>query len=80
MSDQKGNGLVSDMINLGFPIGLGIISDLRKRETNNEQSAGMLGENFIVEVGLSVVPLGLLALSDLNTPVNESKKVKKNSK
>jgi hypothetical protein len=79
MNTQKGNGLTSNIINLGFPIGLSIISDIRNNnekdlDKDKTQSAGMLSENFIIEAGLSVVPLSLLMLSDINKDKSEGEK------
>lgn len=80
MNTQKGNGLSSDLLTLGFPLGLSLISNMsneknndlkNKNENKNEnkvdkkQSGGMLGNSFIVEAGLSVVPIGLIALNEL---------------
>ena len=84
MNTQKGNGLSSDLLTLGFPLGLSLISNMsneknndfknknenknenkRENKVNKKQSGGMLGNSFIVEAGLSVVPIGLIALNEL---------------
>lgn len=70
MNTQKGKGLTSDLLTLGFPLGLSIITDMRdnkekKQEKLEKQDGGMLSEKFIIEAGLSVVPIGLLALNEL---------------
>jgi hypothetical protein len=76
MNTQKGNGLSSDLLTLGFPLGLSLISNMsneknndfknkNENKVNKKQSGGMLGNSFIVEAGLSVVPIGLIALNEL---------------
>jgi hypothetical protein len=81
MNTQNGNGLSSDLLTLGFPLGLSIISNMRnnnEKELDKEttQSAGMLSGNFIIEAGLSVVPLSLLMLSDINKDKSDEEKNK----
>ena len=81
MNTQNVNGLSSDLLTLGFPLGLSIISNMRnnnEKELDKEitQSAGMLSGNFIIEAGLSVVPLSLLMLSDINKDKSDEKKNK----
>lgn len=76
MNTQKGSGLTSDLLTLGLPLGLSLITDMRdikkKKEENLEkQEGGMLSEKFIIEAGLSVVPIGLLALNEFANKNND---------
>ena len=75
MNTQKGNGLSSDLLTLGFPLGLSLISNMsneKKKDLQNEkQSGGMLSNSFIIEAGLSVVPIGLIALNEFGKKDND---------
>lgn len=55
--------------NLGFPLTLGVEPSVSKN-----LKGGMLSDKFIIEAGLSVVPLSLLALNEFTKIDNTKKK------
>ena len=76
MNSLKGSGLTSDLLTLGFPIGLSIISNTESKDKEikkeKKQLGGMLSDSFIIEAGLSIVPIGLLALNEISNKDNDT--------
>lgn len=85
MSNQVGSGLTNELLSLGLPIGLAIIShklgskDTKANETKKKQKGGFLSDSLIIEAGLSVVPFALIgALETIDTKKDD--KSSKNKK
>jgi hypothetical protein len=78
MNYQEGSGIISDIINLGFPIGLGVVSNMDFNKKDKEkQDGGFISDSLVVEAGLSVVPFSLLGMLELvSEEVKEPKKSK----
>ncbi len=84
---QEGGNILPDLVNLGMPLGLSIFannlnsSDKDKekdttKKNKNQKGGDILSNNLLLELGLSVVPFGLIALSekDSNKSTNPKKK------
>ena len=66
MNNQEGSGIISNIINLGFPIGLSVISNMDfNNEENKNQDGGFISDSLVVEAGLSIVPFSLLGMLEL---------------
>ena len=75
MNKQIGNGLISDLATLSFPLGLSIISKLdNEKKEEKDHKGGFLSDNMIIETGLAVIPFSLLSLADLYSKDKENDK------
>jgi hypothetical protein len=83
--DQEGGNIIPDLVNLGMPLGLSILannldksSENEKNEKKSQKGGDILSNNLLLELGLSIVPFGLIALSDTGNysadKKNENKK------
>ena len=87
--DQEGGNIIPDLVNLGMPLGLSILannldksSEKKEIEKKNQKGGDILSNNLLLELGLSVVPFGLIALSDTGNYSTDKKdeNKKKNKK
>ena len=87
VSSQQGSGLMAELLTLGVPIGLSIAANKLDfsmiKENDKNQEGGFLEESLIKEIGLSVVPFGLISTLeyfDKDNTENNKKETKEENK
>ena len=84
--DQEGGNIIPDLVNLGMPLGLSILdnnlekSNDKDEEKKSQKGGDILSNNLLLELGLSVLPFGLIALSDTGNYEKNKKDVNKKDK
>ena len=84
-NNQNGGNILPNLAHLGLPIGLSIIANKldkdpekkdKKKKDESQKGGDILSNNLLLELGLSILPFGLIALGDKGT-YSEEKKTKK---